>query len=141
MHDQDQRQEREDAGDDADHRAADELADLLADLGLGQLDLLADQRRGALGDLEDELADRPWLGSRGGGGMEPSIGRGYSGGSSSKMRRQMIAETRVATMLAIAPVAARRPLQTSLLTMSLSTYLDLPFGRRGVNHLGVGRSG
>src|SRR5918999_6279868 len=57
------------------------------------------------------------------------------------MRRQMIAETRVATMLATAPVAASRPLQTSLLTMSLSTYLDLPFRRRGVNHLGVAAVG
>src|SRR3954468_4837652 len=38
-------------------------------------------------------------------------------------------------MLASAPEAARRPLQTSRLTMSLSTGFDLPFARRGVNHL------
>src|SRR5213592_2200124 len=60
------------------------------------------------------------------------------------MRRKTSAAARVATMLARAPVAARSPLQTSLLTMSLSTYLDLPVGRRGVNHLlvsavGIGR--
>jgi hypothetical protein len=33
----------------------------------------------------------------------------------------MIEEARAATMLASAPVAARRPLQTNLLTISLST--------------------
>ena len=62
--------EGEDAGGDPDDRALDELGDLLADLGLGELDLLADQGRDALGDVEDELADRPVVG----GGVV--VGRG-----------------------------------------------------------------
>ena len=49
--------------DDADDRALDELGDLLGHLGLGELDLLADEQRGALGDLLDRLAE---LGGRAG---------------------------------------------------------------------------
>ena len=59
VHEHREAHEREDPGGDPDHRALDELGDLLADLGLGELDLLADQDRDALGDVEDQLADRP----------------------------------------------------------------------------------
>ena len=69
MHDQDQGEEGEGAGGDADDRAAQELADFLGDLRLGELDLLADQRRGAFGDVEDELGDRSVVGA---GGAEGS---------------------------------------------------------------------
>ena len=61
VHEHREPHEREDAGRDPDHRALDELGDLLADLGLGELDLLAEQDRDALGDVEDELADGPSL--------------------------------------------------------------------------------
>ena len=53
----DQGEDGEDARDDPDHRALEELGDLLGHLGLGQLDLLAHQQRGALGDLLDRLAE------------------------------------------------------------------------------------
>ena len=61
VQDQDQRQEGEDAGGDADGGAAEDLADFLGDLGLGELDLLADQRRGVFGDLDDEVGERAVL--------------------------------------------------------------------------------
>ena len=44
-------------GGDADDRPGDELADLRADLGLGELDLVADQQRRVLGDLRDRRRD------------------------------------------------------------------------------------
>ena len=46
----------EDAGGGADGRALGEPGDLLGHLGLGELDLLADEQRGLLGDLLDRLA-------------------------------------------------------------------------------------
>ena len=58
QHQQDQPEEREGAGRDADDATADEALDLLRDLGLGELDLLTDEGRNALGDVEDHLADR-----------------------------------------------------------------------------------
>ena len=67
MHQQDQAEEGERPGGDPDHAAADEGVDLLGDLGLGELDLLADEGRDALGDVEDELADRAVLVRPGGG--------------------------------------------------------------------------
>src|ERR687892_1187053 len=44
-------------------------------------------------------------------------------------------------MLASAPVAARRPLQISRLTISLSTYPHLPAPSGGVNHLALAAVG
>src|SRR5260221_13157721 len=53
LHDPNHGEEGEGAGGDADHRAAQDLAGLLAYRRLGELDLLADQRRGAFGNVED----------------------------------------------------------------------------------------
>src|SRR4051812_12329810 len=52
-----QADEREDAGDDADDGAADQDGELLRDLGLGELDLLAHEDLRAVGDLLDRLRD------------------------------------------------------------------------------------
>src|SRR6185437_14898995 len=57
LHHQDQRQEREDPGGDADDGAFGDLARLLGDLGLGELNLLADEAGDPFGDVEDELAE------------------------------------------------------------------------------------
>ena len=68
------------------------LVDLLGDLDLGELDLLADEDRDALGDVEDELADGAVVvGRRSGGALRRAgpphrvvaIGHAHSGGSSS----------------------------------------------------------
>ena len=77
------------AGGDADDRAAQDLADFLGDLGLGELDLLADQASRCV-RRRRRRARRPTCRRSGGGG---GVGLGsasvaYSGGSSSKRRRQ-----------------------------------------------------
>jgi hypothetical protein len=53
----DQRGDGEDAGHEADDGALEELGDLLGHLRLGELDLLADEERGRLGDLLDRLGE------------------------------------------------------------------------------------
>jgi hypothetical protein len=53
----DQAEQGEDARDRAGDDAADQLRDLLGQLGLGERDLLADQQLHLLGDLLDRLAD------------------------------------------------------------------------------------
>src|SRR5919107_696611 len=57
MQQEEQAEHREDAADDADDRALDQRVDLLGDLGLGELDLLADQDLRPLGHLLDRLPD------------------------------------------------------------------------------------
>ena len=52
----DQAGDGEDPGDDPDDGALEQLRDLLADLGLGELDLLADEELRLLGDVLDRLA-------------------------------------------------------------------------------------
>ena len=85
-------------------------------------------------DVEDELADRlVW--AFGGAVVVSGAARvhgAHSGGSSSNSAPPDDRRRRgAATMLASAPVAASKPLQTSLLTMSLSTYPYLPARRLG----------
>ena len=69
VQEEDEAEDDEDAGGDPDDRALDELGDLLGHLDLGQLDLLAHEQRGALGDLLDRLRDVL------GGGVGVSAGR------------------------------------------------------------------
>jgi hypothetical protein len=71
VEDQDQGEEGKGAGGDADGGTAAELADFRRDLGLGELDLLADEDRGGIG----------------GGFSMRLAGICYSGGSSLYMRR------------------------------------------------------
>src|SRR5262249_21268353 len=99
LHDQDQREKGEYAGRDPDDRAAEDLADFLAELGLGELDLLADEGRDLFGDVEDEFADGLVVGRLRRGDARPGH-RAYSGGSSLNTRRQTTAARRVAAMLA-----------------------------------------
>src|SRR4051812_19569077 len=65
MQEVDEHEDQEDAADDGEHRALGYARDLLRDLGLGELDLLADEQRGLLRDLGDDLAER-LLGGAGG---------------------------------------------------------------------------
>ena len=112
----------------ADDRAAQDLADFLGDLGLGELDLLADQRGGAFGDVEDELGDRALVAAPGAGSGR--IGHRLTATPADprrRRRRQTIAASRAAAMLASALLAASRPLQTSRLTISLSIARDLTY--------------
>ena len=134
QHEQDQAEEGERPGGDPDDAAADEGVDLLGDLGLRELDLLAHEGRDALGDVEDELADRAVLvwPTRGlvarithfrDSPKSVPLSSSHSGGSSPKTRCQIRAETRIATTLASAPVPATSPVHISRLTISLSTAL------------------
>ena len=115
----------EDAGGDADDRALDQLGDLLGHLGLGELDLLADEERDALGDVEDELADgavaracRRRRERVGGWWASPAITRA---GPRRRSGPRSAAAIRAAARLASALDAASIPAQSSFLTMSLST--------------------
>src|SRR4249919_58637 len=153
VHQHRQGQQDEDARREPGHRAAQKAVELLGDLGLGELDLLADQDRSSIGDLEDELAHCHVLWGLGGhllwglgavaGGRSlarPSGGDrllrlsalavGHSGGSSLNTRRQITSESRCAATVASAPVAASKPPQISRLKISLSIALPSSPGSR-----------
>jgi hypothetical protein len=57
VHEQKQGEQGEDARRQPGDRAPQQAVELLGDLGLGELDLLADQNRSPVRYLEDELAD------------------------------------------------------------------------------------
>src|ERR1700689_5115598 len=120
-HEEEGRDEK-DPGGYGDDCAARELGDLLGDLGLGELDLLAHKQAGAFGDLGDRGGDvLRLLPAR----RSLLLGLAHSGGSSSKRRRQSSPAARCATMLDSAPRPASRPDHINRLTMSFSIQVSV----------------